>query len=276
MMPMIRRCSSSTSCKEGSMPSMTAELMALKGVIVRYAIILFSVFAALLVLAPGEWHIAGMTVSGPVFGSPSFAQTLFLAVKEALIPETVAVIALGPVAPFVAPIVIAFLVALLATFPAALFLIYDFLAPALRPEERRTLAFFSFPALGLFYTGAAFAYAVVIPETFALLYSFALPLGVAPMFALDEFISSVFLLTLSTGVAFLLPVAMAASAKIGLAPASFWAKHWRGAILSAVIFSAVITPDGSGVTMALLSVPLLCLYAFGTLAAAFVAPRRVL
>jgi sec-independent protein translocase protein TatC len=258
------------------MSSITNELLALKGVIVRYVIILFAVFVALLILAPGEWQIAGRTVPGPVFGALSFAQTFFLAAKEMLIPETVLVVALGPVAPFVAPIVIAFLVALLATFPAGLVLLYGFLAPALRPKERRTAAFFTLPAIVLFYAGAAFAYFIVIPETFAILYSFAQPMDVAPMFALDEFISSVFLLTLSTGIAFLLPIIMAASAKVGLIPASFWARHWRGAILSAVIFSAVITPDGSGVTMALLTGPLLALYAFGTIAAACVAPRRVL
>lgn len=257
------------------MPSITRELLVLKGVIVRYAIILFAVFASLLILAPGQWHIAESTIAAPVFGTPSYAQALFASASEALIPEPVIVVALGPVASFVAPIVIAFLVALLATFPAGLMLLYGFFAPALHPAERRGLALFALPAVGLFYAGAAFAYAVIIPETFAILYSFASPLGAVPMFALDEFVSSVFLLTLSTGLAFLLPVAMAATARIGLIPAAFWASHWRGAILAAVVFSAVITPDGSGVTMVLLALPLLGLYTLGTIAAAFARPRVV-
>lgn len=250
------------------MPGIAEEFRALRGVIARYIAILFLVFFGLLALSPAEYRIAGTLVPGVSFESPSFAMKIFLSAKDSLIPNGVPVIALGPVSPFVAPIVIAFLVALLSTFPAALVLLASFLFPALRKEERRSLICFSIPAIILFYSGAAFAYLVIIPETFAILYSFAAPMGVAPMFALDEFVSSVFLLTLSSGGAFLLPVFMAATGRIGLIPAAFWSRHWRAAVLIAVIFSAVITPDGSGVTMVLLSGPLLGLYAAGAFFAA--------
>lgn len=254
---------------------MTEELLALRGVVANYAIILFSVFVGLLVFAPAQYEIGNAVIPGLSFGSPSLAMRMFLAAKEMLIPADVPVVALGPVASFVAPLVMAFLGALLATFPAALVLVFRFLSPGLRPEERRSLLWFSLPSLALFYTGAFFAYTIIIPETFAILYSFAEPIGVVPMFALDDFISSVFLLTLSTGLAFVLPVLMALAAKIRLIPAAFWVRHWRGAVLITVIFSAIITPDGSGVTMALLSGPLLGLYAAGTLSAAVVSAHRV-
>lgn len=234
------------------MSHMAHEFGALKRTIVRYALVLFSAFAALLAL--------------PAKG-PSYAVRLFLSAKESLIPEGVPVVALGPVAPFVAPIMMALLVALLATFPFGLWSVVRFLRPALRPGERRALSRAVVPSLGLFYAGCALAYFVVIPSTFAILYSFAAPMGVAPFFALDEFISSVFFLTISVGVAFLLPVAMVAASRLGLVPHGFWIRHWRGAVLSAILFSAIVTPDGSGVTMAFLSAPLVGLYGVGAFVA---------
>ena len=243
------------------------EFKAVRRMIVRFVIVLLMVFIGLLTLAPGEMRIGTAVFPLPQFGSPSMAVQIFLGAKAMLIPSGVPVVALGPVSPFVAPIVIALLVALLVTFPNALFLVVRFLRPALRPAERRTLMRSLVPALALFYLGCALAYFVIIPETFALLYSFAEPMGVAPFFALDDFISSVFFLTISVGAAFLLPVGMAVSSHIGLIPRGFWLRHWRGAVVTAIIFSAVITPDGSGVTMAFLSVPLLGLYAVGALVA---------
>ncbi|MBP9751996.1 MAG: twin-arginine translocase subunit TatC [Candidatus Moranbacteria bacterium] len=233
------------------MTRISHELEALKKTIVRFAIVFFLAFSGLLIF--------------PSDGS-SFATRIFLSAKESLIPAGVPVVALGPVSSFVAPIMMAFLIALLATFPFGLWSVVRFLRPALRPDERKTLSAHVIPALILFYAGCALAYFVIIPTTFSILYSFAAPMGVAPLFALDEFISSVFFLTISVGFAFLLPVFMAASSRIGIIPSGFWIRHWRGAILFAILFSAVVTPDGSGVTMAFLSAPLIALYGIGAVA----------
>lgn len=227
------------------------EFGALKWMIARYASVIFLVFVSLLTLPINE---------------PSYAVRLFLSAKGSLIPDGVPVVALGPVASFVAPIMMAFLVALLATFPLGLWSVARFLRPALRSGERRALSLTIVPSLVLFYAGCALAYFVIIPQTFSILYSFAAPMGVAPLFALDEFISSVFFLTISVGVAFLLPIVMIVTSRLGLVPHGFWIRHWRGAVLMAILFSAVVTPDGSGVTMVFLSAPLLGLYAAGVVA----------
>lgn len=247
-----------------------SQIEALKKTIFRYVLILFSVFVALLFLTPEMFDWDGPDVAA------SLAVNAFLLMKQALIPPSVPVVTLGPVAPFVAPILVAFLLALLITFPSAIFFLGRFLAPALRPAERRTLFLFALPALVLFYAGISFAYFLVIPETFSVLYSFADPAGVVPMFALDQFLSSVFLLTILTGVAFLLPVVMAALGRIGLVQPVFWVRHWRGAVFATILFSAIVTPDGSGVTMAFLSGPILGLYAVGTVSAAVSVPKHVI
>ena len=48
--------------------------------------------------------------------------------------------------------------------------------------------------------------------------------------------------------------------KAGLVEADFWRKNLRYAAVAIVIFGAVITPDVSGVTMWLISGPMIVLY----------------
>ncbi len=235
------------------MTDLKREFLALRKAIVRYVFCFLVVFSGLLAL-PLE--------------SSSYAGRLFLSAKNSLVPEGIPVVATGPVSAFVAPIVTAFLVAILVTFPLGIFFLIRFLRPALRREERRTLSLFVLPSLILFYGGCALAYFLIIPTTFRVLYGFSAPMGVEAFFALDDFISSVFFLTVSVGLAFLLPVVMIALSRIGIVPGLFWLRHWRGAMLAAIVFSAVITPDGSGVTMAFLSVPLVGLYVTGAAVAA--------
>jgi sec-independent protein translocase protein TatC len=47
---------------------------------------------------------------------------------------------------------------------------------------------------------------------------------------------------------------------------NFWRKNIRYAIVVIVIFGAVITPDGSGVTMWFIAIPMIVLYVAGMIA----------
>lgn len=249
------------------MEPLVQELKSLRTSLVRFVIVFSGLVILLLGTTSGECEIFGRTVPCPVLGTPSIATELFLEAQALLVPTGVPVVALGPVSAFFAPLCFALLAAALLTFPYALYLLGSYLWPALHPLERRILILTILPALTLFYIGAALAYFVIIPKTYTLLYSFALPMGVTPMFALDDFLASTTLLTLLTGFAFLLPVGMVLLSRIGLIPATFWRSHWRGALLVTLIFSAIVTPDGSGVTMVFLALPLMILYGSGVIAA---------
>jgi sec-independent protein translocase protein TatC len=222
------------------------ELEKLRGTILRPVILFFIVSLALLVL-----------------GTPTFATQIFLSAKLFLVPGNVPLVALGPVSVFMAPLVMSFLISLLVTFPYMLYSFGKYLRPALYPKERATMYTFVLPSLILFYLGSAFGYFFIIPITFSILYSFAAPIGVTPFFSLDSFISSVFLLTVSVGIIFLLPMLMALLAKLSIMPYERWLKNWRGVLVLALIFSAVVTPDGSGITMVFLFVPIVLLYGIG-------------
>ncbi len=45
----------------------------------------------------------------------------------------------------------------------------------------------------------------------------------------------------------------------------FWKTHWRYSFFIFLVVSAIITPDGSGISMLLLSAPLMALYGVGTI-----------
>jgi sec-independent protein translocase protein TatC len=49
----------------------------------------------------------------------------------------------------------------------------------------------------------------------------------------------------------------------GITDTSFWRKNFRYSVLIFVIFGAIITPDGSGITMWLMTGPMIGLYLAG-------------
>jgi sec-independent protein translocase protein TatC len=95
------------------------------------------------------------------------------------------------------------------------------------------------------------------------LYSYGQAIGVETFLNIDSFISFVLQFFLGFGIAFELPMIMYAIALTGIVNALFWRKNFRYAIILFVIFGAIITPDGSGITMWLVTLPMLLLYVIG-------------
>ncbi len=71
---------------------------------------------------------------------------------------------------------------------------------------------------------------------------------------------------LGFGVAFELPVLMYGISLTEAMSPYFWRNNIRYAILILIVFGALITPDGSGVTMWFVSLPMIALYLIGMIA----------
>lgn len=224
---------------------------------------------ALVFLVSLEGGGASLTFSGTSLA----AQTL-LYLEETLVPAGVSLVVLDPFAPFAALVGTGFFLAFLLTLPYLAYLTFGYVLPALTTGERRGLGRWSAAASILFCVGVLFALGYVIPATFSVLYGFAPDVGAAPLFSLGAFLSAVFLLSFVTGVLFLLPVGMAALARAGLVSPRTWRAHWRVAVISFLVVSAILTPDGSGVTMLLLAVPMSGLYGVGLMASGRVHARH--
>jgi len=197
------------------------------------------------------------------------ANQFFLWLKSYLVPDQVGNLKVNftfkaPWDGVIVQIKTAFFLALVVSSPVTAYEVGKFVGPALKPSEKRLIFRVTAPVLVLFLSGVLLCFVVVLPFTFNLLYSVQNTLGadLLLLFA-DDFINFVLLFLLAFGLAFQLPVLMYGLSFLGITDAHFWRKYWRFAAAAFFVFGALITPDGSGVTMMFVALPMLGLYVLG-------------
>ncbi len=104
---------------------------------------------------------------------------------------------------------------------------------------------------------------MVIPYSLDFLYQYGEALGVETFLTINDFISFIMQFFLGFGVAFQLPILMYGISLTEAVSPQFWRSNFRYAVIIIVIFGAVITPDGSGVTMWFVAGPMIALYSPG-------------
>jgi sec-independent protein translocase protein TatC len=97
------------------------------------------------------------------------------------------------------------------------------------------------------------------------LYKYGESAGLVTFLNVMEFVTFVLQFLLAFGFSFQLPLVMYAISMSGMVGKDFWRKNIRYAIVIIIIFGAVITPDGTGVTMMLVAGPMIGLYVLGIL-----------
>lgn len=239
-----------------------ADLMHLKHALVRVlAVFLFLVLASFAVPL-GFYTFGDYRVPLPHGGGETLSTLLMERIQADLAPEGVIFVTASPLDPFTTKATLSFVAALSVVFPLILLEVFLFVRPGLYPRERRALFCTLIAAVALFFAGAFFAYTLVIPLIFNALFAY-LPTGIVPYYSIRELISLVLGLTTAISFVFLLPVTMVLLSANRLVPAHFWRAYARHAILLVLVLSAIITPDGSGISMLLLAIPILILYALG-------------
>jgi len=191
---------------------------------------------------------------------------LIVLLNHSLVQGSAVLTVLTPWEAVIAQLKVAMFLAAVITSPITTYEFWRFVAPALKPSERRLIFKITFPVVALFFAGILVSLLVVLPFTFPFLYAFASSFGALPLLQLSEFLDFVLWFSLAFGLAFELPVVMYGLSYLGIVSPEFWKKNWRYATIAIFIFGAVITPDGSGVTMMLVSIPMLFLYVAGYIA----------
>jgi sec-independent protein translocase protein TatC len=210
-----------------------------------------------------EVVLFGRTYLLPLPTGDSISVQVFNQISIDVLPENVQLLVTNPMSGFLSQMSLAMFLAFLATIPLFVYKLTTYLLPALHPHEKRVFIWILWPTIFLFFSGCAFSYYFLVPATFSVLYPFATMIGAATYFALDEFIYFVFSLTFYVGLMFLLPLYMIALSVMHIVKADKWLQLWRHAILGFLLLSALITPDGTGITMAMLFIPLAILYFAG-------------
>lgn len=185
--------------------------------------------------------------------------------RDVLVPDTVQLIQTAPGEAFFAQIYIAALVGVAAAMPIIIREVSAFIGPALAENEIHVGRAISLPAMGLFVAGCLFSYQLVVPYVLEFLYRYGESAGLVTFLNVIDFVTFVLQFLIAFGVSFQLPLGMYAVTMSGMVEPDFWKKNARYAIVIIVIFGAVITPDGSGVTMWFIAAPMIALYAAGTL-----------
>ena len=183
--------------------------------------------------------------------------------KNDLLPNNVSLIQTTPGQAFTAQVFVAIIIGIVGSLPVILGELFAFLSPALHYSEKRVIKRIVVPVLSLFVMGCLFSYYVAIPYTLDFLYQYGQAISVLTFFEITLFILFVVNMLLIFGFAFQLPVVMWALTKTRIVNTNFWKDNLRYVVIFLVILGAIITPDGSGITMWFVVGPLMLLYVIG-------------
>ena len=190
--------------------------------------------------------------------------------KEALLPPEVKLIQTAPGQAFFAQIYVSVLIGIIGSMPIIIKEIFGFISPAIvvddrKHQQKKKIGIINvfLPAISLFIAGIIFSYILVIPFTLDFLYKYGQAIGVETFLNINDFISFVLQFFLGFGIAFELPIIMYAIALTNIINTKFWRNSFRYAVIIFVIFGAIITPDGSGITMWFVAGPMIILYLIG-------------
>ncbi|MEE8355036.1 MAG: twin-arginine translocase subunit TatC, partial [Candidatus Bathyarchaeia archaeon] len=176
-------------------------------------------------------------------------------IQESLLPDGVDLIAFNWLDPFYIYFLVAFIIAFLATLPYLSWQLYKFIIPALYEHERKGIFTFVSVVVLLFVVGTAYAWFLLLPTTFSVLYNFVNQSRVLPFFAVKDFYNMVAFGLLGSGIFYTFPVIIWLLVKVDLLEVETLTKNRKGIFVGLLIFTAVLTPDPTPFTMLLMSVP---------------------
>jgi len=180
---------------------------------------------------------------------------------QAVLPPGGTLIYTDPTEAFMLNIKIALIAGLVIASPAVMTQIWLFIAPGLYVHEKKWAIPFIAMSTVFFVAGAAFSHYVVFPLTWRFFSSFTTDI-LTFMPRIQPAFSIYLRLLLAFGVVFQMPTIVLFLARMGVLTARFMIRNIKYAILGIVIISAVVTPDGGGVSLVAMSGPLVLLYIF--------------
>lgn len=156
-------------------------------------------------------------------------------------------------------------VGLLLASPYMLYQVFRFVSPALYSNERRYAIWIVGSAYIMFMFGNLLNYFLIFPFTLKFLGTYQVSNDVANMLTLQSYMDSFFILSLTIGVVFELPVVSWILGKVGLINKQMMRQYRRYAIVLIMIVAAIITPTTDAFTLLIVSIPIWLLYELSVL-----------
>lgn len=167
----------------------------------------------------------------------------------------------SPPEAFMANIRLAVISGIFLAFPVFIYEIMAFLLPGLYRHEKKLVLGITGGGVLLFFTGAVFAYFIVLKLVLHFFLNFETG-ALTPMFSVSDYISFIVTLLFSFGLFFQLPLVMWVLGKLEIVSIDVLKRNRKFAILIMLVASSLITPPDI-ISQILLVFPLLLLYELG-------------
>ena len=181
------------------------------------------------------------------------------------LPEGSKMIATGVITPFMVPMKVTMMLALMISLPWVLYQAWAFVAPGLYTHEKRLVAPLIISSSALFILGVAFCYYFVFGTVFKFINEFA-PKSISVAPDIENYLDFVLTMCLAFGITFEVPVVVIVLVRMGLVTVEKLKSIRPYVIVGAFVIAAVVTPPDI-MSQLFLAIPLCLLYEIGLLLA---------
>lgn len=235
----------------GMQETFISHLIELRTRLVRASAVVLVVFIVLFAVWPGSAAVYDF-----------LAQPMMNA-----LPEGSKMIATGVITPFMVPMKVTMMLALMISLPWVLYQAWAFVAPGLYTHEKRLVAPLIISSSALFILGVAFCYYFVFGTVFKFINEFA-PKSISVAPDIENYLDFVLTMCLAFGLTFEVPVVVIVLVRMGLVTVEKLKAIRPYVIVGAFVIAAVVTPPDI-MSQLFLAIPLCVLYELGLLLAPF-------
>jgi sec-independent protein translocase protein TatC len=196
---------------------------------------------------------------------PAMIYDFLAAPMLASLPVGAKMIATGVSAPFLVPMKVTLVLALILSLPWVFYQAWAFIAPGLYAHEKRLVLPLVFSSSLLFIAGVAFCYFFVFGRVFHFIANFA-PSSIAVMPDIENYLDFVISMCLAFGATFEVPVVVVILVRMGFISVDKLKSIRPYIIVGAFVISAIVTPPDA-VSQLALAVPMCLLFELGLLLA---------
>ena len=212
-----------------------------------------------------------------VIGIVAVCITLFawpgpLAVYELLAKPMIAalpvgskMIATGIISPFLVPMKVTLLLALMIALPWVLYQVWAFIAPGLYAHEKRLIAPLVISSSILFLSGVAFCYFFVFRRVFQFISEFA-PSSITVSPDIENYLDFIMSMCLAFGLTFEVPIVVIVLVRTGMVSIEKFKAMRSYVIVGAFVIAAIVTPPDI-VSQLALAIPMWLLFEIGLIVA---------
>ena len=154
----------------------------------------------------------------------------------------------------------AFAFGVLMASPYIIYVLFDFVRPALYEKERQHSTGIVVSSYVMFMIGVAVNYLFIFPLTVRFLGTYQVSEQVSNMLTLQSYMDTLLMMSIVFGIIFEIPIVSWLLARFGFLKAEYMTRYRRHAIVAILVIAAIITPTGDAFTLLIVSLPIWLLY----------------